>query len=111
MRLSALLTILPLAAAGPTPKRSEPAPLLIPRGVAAESLVADQYVVKFKEGSPLAAVEEAMKLLPTEASDIFSEVFNGFAGHLDSATLELIRGHPDVSQSIGFIIFHCQHVI
>ncbi|OAA80472.1 oryzin precursor [Akanthomyces lecanii RCEF 1005] len=97
MRLSHLLSILPLAAAVPTAKRSEPAPLLTPRGVSAESLVADQYMVKFKEGSALAAVEDAMKALPDVAGgEIFSEVFKGFAGHFDAATLGLIRDHPDV---------------
>ncbi|TQV93055.1 hypothetical protein V2A60_003632 [Cordyceps javanica] len=96
MRLSVLLSILPLATAVPTAKRSEPAPLLVPRGVSAQNLVADQYVVKFKEGSDLAAVEEAMKALPEAAGEVFSEVFKGFSGHLDATTLDLIRDHPDV---------------
>lgn len=96
MRLSVLLSILPLAAAVPTAKRSEPAPLLIPRGVGANSLIAGEYLVKFKEGSALAAVEEAMKQLPNGSGEIFSEVFKGFSGQFDDATLSLLRDHPDV---------------
>ncbi|OAA45371.1 oryzin precursor [Cordyceps fumosorosea ARSEF 2679] len=96
MRLSVLLSILPLAVAVPTAKRSEPAPLLIPRGAGAQSLIADQYVVKFKEGSALSAVEEAMKQLPNGGGQMFSEVFKGFSGHFDAATLSLLRDHPDV---------------
>ncbi|EGX92981.1 oryzin precursor [Cordyceps militaris CM01] len=95
MRLSVLLSILPLAAAVPTAKRSEPAPLLIPRGVGANSLIAGEYLVKFKEGSALAAVEEAMKQLPNGSGEIFSEVFKGFSGQFDDATLSLLRDHPD----------------
>ncbi len=97
MRLSVLLSILPLAAAVPTAKRSEPAPLLIPRGVSSQNLIADEYLVKFKAGSALAAVEEAMKQLPNGGGQIFSEVFKGFAGQFDAATLGLLRDHPDVS--------------
>ncbi|OAA37546.1 oryzin precursor [Beauveria brongniartii RCEF 3172] len=98
MRLSRLLSLLPLAAAVPRAKRSEPAPLLIPRSVSAEDLVANQYVVKFKESSTLAAVEEAISSLslPHGAGEVFREVFTGFAGHFDAATLHLIRGHPEV---------------
>ncbi|KAM0738290.1 hypothetical protein ACQRIT_006027 [Beauveria bassiana] len=98
MRLSRLLSLVPLADAFPRAKRSEPAPLLIPRSVSADDLVANQYVVKFKESSTLAAVEEAIKSLslPNGAGQVFREVFTGFAGHFDAATLDLIRGHPEV---------------
>ncbi|KAM3460546.1 hypothetical protein MY5147_002922 [Beauveria neobassiana] len=98
MRLSRLLSLVPLADAVPRAKRSEPAPLLIPRSVSAEDLVANQYIVKFKESSALAAVEEAIKSLslPNGAGEVFREVFTGFAGHFDAATLDLIRGHPEV---------------
>lgn len=100
MRLSTLLAILPLATASPT-KRSEPAPLLIPRGVDAENLVADHYIVKFKEDSALSSIESAIQNLPTtEASNVFTSVFKGFSGNLNAATLELIRAHPDVSCSL-----------
>ncbi|KAM3549988.1 hypothetical protein MY1884_008472 [Beauveria asiatica] len=98
MRLSRPFSLLNLAAAGSRAKRSEPAPLLIPRSVRAEDLVANQYVVKFKESSTLAAVEDAISLvsLPNVAGELFREVFTGFAGHFDTATLHLIRGHPEV---------------
>ncbi|KAM3506105.1 hypothetical protein MY10362_002549 [Beauveria mimosiformis] len=98
MRLSRLLSLLPLAAAVPRAKRSEPAPLLIPRSVRAEDPVANQYVVKFKESSTLAAVEEVINSLslPLGAGEVFREVFTGFAGHFDAVALHLIRGHPEV---------------
>ncbi|KAM3529056.1 hypothetical protein NHJ13051_002070 [Beauveria bassiana] len=98
MRLSHLLSLVPLADAVPRAKRSEPAPLLNPRSVSTGDLVANQYVVKFKESSTLAAVEEAIKSLslPNGAGEVFREVFTGFAGHFDAATLDLIRGHPEV---------------
>ncbi|KAM3543230.1 hypothetical protein ARSEF1564_003860 [Beauveria bassiana] len=98
MRLSRLLSLVPLADAVPRAKRSEPAPLLIPRSVSTGDLVANQYVVKFKKSSTIAAVEEAINSLslPNGAGELFREVFPGFAGHFDAATLDLIRGHPEV---------------
>ncbi|EJP61779.1 Proteinase K [Beauveria bassiana] len=98
MRLSRLLSLVPLADAVPRAKRSEPAPLLIPRSVSTGDLVANQYIVKFKESSTLAAVEETIKSLslPNGAGEVFREVFTGFAGHFDAATLDLIRSHPEV---------------
>ncbi|KAH8716705.1 Proteinase R [Beauveria bassiana] len=97
MRLSRLLSLVPLADAVPRAKRSEPAPLLIPRSVSTGDLVANQYIVKFKESSTLAAVEETIKSLslPNGAGEVFREVFTGFAGHFDAATLDLIRSHPE----------------
>ena len=60
LRLSALLAILPLVAAAPA-KRAEPAPLLAPRGDA--ELIADKYIVKFRDGSALSTLEDAIKSL------------------------------------------------
>lgn len=99
MRLSLFLSVLPLAVAGPTPKRSEPAPLLVPRGVSTSNLVADNYIVKFKPGSALAALEDAMKLIPGQPGQVYNSIFKGFSSHLDAATLDLIRDHPDVSSN------------
>lgn len=93
MRLSVLLSVLPLALAAPgVVKRESPAPLL-----AAESnAIAGKYIVKLREGSPLAALESAMNLLSGKASNVYENVFKGFAGRMDNAVVEMLRNHPDV---------------
>ncbi|KAM3564672.1 hypothetical protein MY1884_000613 [Beauveria asiatica] len=96
MHLSLLLALLPFAAAIPTTKRSEPAPLVIARGISEDKMVADEYIVKFEKGCSLQTVEEAVKKLPNGTDHVFREVFKGFAGRLDAETLQLIRNHPDV---------------
>ena len=92
MLLSTLI-LLPLAAAGPLARRSEPAPLLT-REVDAD--MADKYIVKFKEGSAMSIVQDALNNV-AERTHIFEGVFQGFAAKLDAATLELMRFLPDVS--------------
>ncbi|KAL6800757.1 subtilisin-like protein [Trichoderma sp. SZMC 28013] len=95
MRLSVLLSLLPMVLAAPaTEKRSEPAPLLIP--TTKHGLVADQYIVKFKEGSSLQAVDEALTKIASNAHHVYQHVFKGFAATLDQETLEVLRSHPDV---------------
>lgn len=93
MRLSALLAVLPLVAAAPA-KRAEPAPLLVPRGDA--QLIADKYIVKFRDGSALSTLEDALKALTGEADHVYSNVFSGFSATLDKAALDTLRDHPDV---------------
>ncbi|KAJ6789085.1 hypothetical protein PWT90_00387 [Aphanocladium album] len=96
MRLSFLLSLLPFVAATPTGKRAEPAPILVSRGEA-KNLVQDKYIVKFKEGSPLALLEEAFKMLDGKPSTVYSGgAFTGFAGKMSGLVLEAIRHHPDV---------------
>jgi hypothetical protein len=94
MHLALLLSLLPLAIASPATKRSEPAPLLVPRGT---NLVANEYIVKFKKGSPLAVLEDALKLLPRKPNHIFESLFQGFSGKLDGVSVAALRAHPDVS--------------
>lgn len=97
MRLSLLLSLLPLALAGPTGKRAEPAPVLTPRAEA-QHLISDKYIVKFKEGSALALLEDAFKMLSGGKPDqVFEGMFTGFSSTLDQLTLEALRHHPDVS--------------
>ncbi|UNI22221.1 Cuticle-degrading protease [Purpureocillium takamizusanense] len=94
MRLSLLLSILPMALAAPATKRSEPAPLLVPRG--SHELIADKYIVKFKQGSALSALDDALSSFGGKADHKYDNVFKGFALHLDEAKLKTIRDHPDV---------------
>lgn len=102
MRVSTLVAALPLAAAGPLGQRSEPAPLLVPRGVEAEQLVADDYIVKFREGSAMSAVQEAVKMVPGHNGQVFENIFKGFSGKMNSKIVELLRNHPDVSSLPGY---------
>ncbi|KAJ6442447.1 alkaline serine protease P32 [Purpureocillium lavendulum] len=94
MRLSLLLTVLPMVLAAPTTKRSEPAPLLVPRGN--HQLLADKYIVKFKQGSALSVLEDALSSFGGKADHVYDNVFKGFALHLDEAMLKTLRDHPDV---------------
>lgn len=96
MRLNVLLALLPVVLGAPATKRSEPAPLLIPRGDATE-LVADKYIVKFYDVSAMSAVDDAVKILSEAPEKVFKNLFRGFSAKLDADTLEALRNHPDVS--------------
>ncbi|RYP73450.1 hypothetical protein DL771_003622 [Monosporascus sp. 5C6A] len=92
MHAALLLSLLPLALAAPA-KRAAPAPLLKPR---AEQLIPNKYIVKFKEGTVSASVEDAVSILSAGADYNYGTVFRGFAGTMDDSALELLRAHPDV---------------
>lgn len=94
MRLSVLLAILPAVLAAPA-KRSEPAPLLVPRGDDT-TLIADKYIVKFKENSSLSILESAMSVLSDAPDHVYENTFQGFSSTLDAETLDALRDHPDV---------------
>ncbi|KAK8146377.1 subtilisin-like serine protease [Beauveria asiatica] len=97
MRLSFLISLLPLVAASPAGERAEPAPVLPARGEN-KDMIADKYIVKFKDGSSLALLEEAVELLDEKPTTVYSEgVFIGFAGKMSGLALEAIRHHPDAS--------------
>lgn len=89
MRLSVLLSLLPFALAAP-------APLLVPKG---KQIIADQYIVKFKEGSSLSALDSDVTIQNAvqNAKHVYAQVFNGFATTLDAKALEALRSHPEVS--------------
>lgn len=99
MRLSVLLAILPLAIAAPNAVKRD-APALLIKAQSGAEVIADNYIVKLRDGSALAAVEGAMSLLAVPAEAVYKNVFYGFAGALDAETLEMLRNHPDV----GFLI-------
>lgn len=100
MRLSVLLAILPVVLGAPATKRSEPAPLLTPRADA-ESLIADKYIVKFKDASALSTLDDALRTLSEAPEHVFKSVFRGFSAKLDEETLKALRDHPDVSLLIA----------
>ena len=94
MRLSVLLALLPAVLGAPT-KRSEPAPLLVPRGDA-NTLIADKYIVKFKDDSSLSILESAVSILSEAPEHVYENTIRGFSATLDAETLEALRDHPDV---------------
>lgn len=91
MRLSVLLALLPAVLAAPS-KRNQPAALTM----AAFDGIADQYIVRFKDGSALSAMDSAMGMLKDEPIAKYGTLIQGFAAKMDADTLDLIRNHPDV---------------
>lgn len=96
MKLSVLLALLPMVLAAPATqkKRAEPAPLL--RASNKDTVVADKYIVKFKPGSSLQSVDDAISAMTADADHVFKHTFRGFSGSLDQATLDELRDHPEV---------------
>lgn len=86
------LNLLPLAIATPAAKRSELAPLLVPRD---GNIIADKYIVKYKENFPSSS-DHVLKAHSAEAERVYSHVFKGFAGPLDQTALDQLRNHPGV---------------
>lgn len=95
MRLTVLLALLPMVLGAPATKRSEPAPLLTPRADA-DALIADNYIVKFKESSELSILNNALSSLDVAPDHVFKAIFQGFSAKLDEETLNALRDHPDV---------------
>lgn len=96
MRLNTL-TLLPLAAAHPWAKRAEPAPLVTSENIDESDIIADQYIVKFKDDASIAAaVDGAVSILSVTPDHVYSDAISGFAATLDKDTLEALREHPDV---------------
>ncbi|PHH85859.1 hypothetical protein CDD83_11077 [Cordyceps sp. RAO-2017] len=94
MKLSILLAILPAVLAAPATKRAEPAPLLTPKG--AKQVIADKYIVKFKNELSASAVDETVKALSSKADHVYSHAFRGFAGHLSAEEVKTLRDRPEV---------------
>ncbi|KAG6296147.1 Cuticle-degrading protease [Claviceps purpurea] len=94
MQLSILLALLPAILAAPAVEtRGQPAPLLAPQGL---DIVADKYIVKFKDGISSLAVDETLSVLQAKADFVYKHAFNGFAGHLTKDELKTLRDRPDV---------------
>ncbi|KAM7212601.1 Peptidase S8/S53 domain containing protein [Rhypophila decipiens] len=94
--ITALLTLLPLATwATPSPGTFDqpPAPLIQARSPG--TAIPGKYIVKLKDGSTDAAINKAIG--GRKAGHIYrGPGFKGFAGALDSASLEAIRRLPEV---------------
>lgn len=97
MRLDIPLALLPLAAAHPWAKRAEPAPLLVDNNIDESEIIADKYIVRFRDGASFtSAVDDAVAILSSVPDHVYSSTINGFAATLDKETLEALRDHPDV---------------
>ncbi|KAJ6438959.1 Cuticle-degrading protease [Purpureocillium lavendulum] len=97
-QLSLLLAILPLALAAPAPvvvkaKRSEPAPLLTPRG---STVIPDKYIVKFKQDSALSLLDDALNMITGDADRVYRDAFRGFTSTLNETMLSSFRDLPEV---------------
>ncbi|CAH0058347.1 unnamed protein product [Clonostachys solani] len=93
MRTSLLLAVLPSVLSAPA-GRSEPARILS-RGEGAD-VVANKYIVKFKDSGASASVDSVLSTISASADHVFEHVFKGFAGELTLEALESLRNHPDV---------------
>lgn len=93
MRLSVLLAILPAVLAAPA-NRSVPAPLV--RLSERADVVANKYIVKFKDNSALASLDSALSTISVAPEYTFEHVFRGFSGELSQEALDALRNHPDV---------------
>ena len=104
MKLSVLFALIPAILAAPAIEtRDGPAPLLTPRDV---DVVADRYIVKFKDSMTKTGVDETMnklhsKVLKTKAQFVYKNAFHGFAGRLSKDELKTLRDRTDVS------VFRC----
>ncbi|PFH59488.1 hypothetical protein XA68_12275 [Ophiocordyceps unilateralis] len=94
MKPSLILAILPVVAAAPATKRAEPAPLLRPRGTT--HLIANRYIVKFKDEMSFAGADETIVSLTQKADHVYNHAFRGFAGRLSPNDLEELRNRSDV---------------
>ncbi|KAK0629430.1 peptidase S8/S53 domain-containing protein [Bombardia bombarda] len=74
------------APSGPVDKR---APVIEPRGA---QIVPGKYIVKLKAGVSDTALTAAMGNLKTKAEHVYKTSFKGFAGAIDDATLDILRG-------------------
>lgn len=90
-----------LAAPGTVIKRTEPAPLLIPRG-SIKALIPNQYIVKLNDGMSISALDDTIGILSEGAEHVYNDAFKGFAGKLDKDTLDALRHHPDASSSFSY---------
>jgi subtilisin family serine protease len=93
MRLSVLLAILPAVLAAPA-KRESPAPLIVGRDI--DALIADHYIVKFKDVTIQSAMDEAVSILDEAPKRTFKNVFKGFSGKISAEKLEALRNHPSI---------------
>ncbi|KAK1999100.1 subtilase [Colletotrichum falcatum] len=90
-----LLALLPLAAVAAPSKRSQPAPLIQPRGA---TLVANKYIVRLKDDAVTGALQSVMSTFSASADHVYSFGSNlrGFASTLNATEVERLQNDPNV---------------
>ncbi|CAJ2500854.1 Uu.00g037070.m01.CDS01 [Anthostomella pinea] len=93
MRVTTILSLVPLALAAPA-KRPSPAPLHVPQDT---TLVEGKYIVKLYENAAIQALDDTMSTITADADHVYNVPgFKGFAGALSSETVAALQDHPDV---------------
>lgn len=90
---SSLLLLLPFAAADPASQGTRLAPLIIPPS----NVIANKYIVKFKESAATSLVSTTLLNLNAKADAVYTNLFKGFSGTLSATALEQLRNHFEVS--------------
>lgn len=99
MRAATLLALLPSLAVAAPSRRSQPAPLVVPRGA---QLVSGKYIVKLKGDAHTGSLESAINAVVADADHVYNtEHFRGFASGLTDAELKDLQNNPDVGQDIN----------
>ncbi|UNI18994.1 hypothetical protein JDV02_005219 [Purpureocillium takamizusanense] len=98
MKLSILLSLLPLQAAGlaatPLTKRTEPAPLLVPRGA---QVIPNKYIVKLRSGGgDFSIADDVLASVGVEPNHRYDRLIKGFSATLSAEELASLRDHPEV---------------
>lgn len=98
MRTATLLALLPSLAVAAPALRSDPAPLVVPRGA---KLVAGKYIVKLKGDAHAGSLESAINAVVADADHVYNtEHFRGFASGLSDAELKILLNDPAVGGEI-----------
>lgn len=97
MKVSAILSLLPLAMAAPASlgkREGGPAPVLQARD---GTPIAGKYIVKMKDQADGMSISSAVEMFSGEADHVWNEGFKGFSASLAEAEVENLRQHPNVS--------------
>lgn len=97
MKLSVVLSLLPLALARPSEsrRRDEPAPIIRRSDATA---IPDKYIVVMKASEGV-SIKSAIETLDVEADYVYdSPTFKGFAGELTEDKLATLQDDPTVSK-------------
>lgn len=97
MKVSAILSLLPLAMAAPASlgkREGGPAPLLQARD---GTPIAGKYIVKMKDQTDGMSISSAVETFSGDADHVWNEGFKGFAASLNEDEIASLRENPNVS--------------
>lgn len=99
MKISLILTVLPLAFARPSTlrRREQPAPVLLARD---EEAIPNKYIVVLNKDEGRVSIQSAINTLDVKPDHVYdAEGFKGFAAELDGDTLASLQDDPSVSSA------------